>query len=65
MDDIKRVIAADDIVFEEAGVTIPKGSIFIIDEVFPQGIVLITESGERCMIDLETFEEGFEIYIGE
>lgn len=65
MENIKRVIASDDIVFEKEAVTIKKGQIFIIEEVRERGIVLVEENGERYLMDLTSFENGFEIYVGE
>lgn len=61
MQEIKKVKAADDIIFEKAGITIPKGTVFFIESVMQNGIILYTEEGERYMIDLDTFEDGFEI----
>lgn len=61
MDEVKKVRTCDDITFEEAGITFPKGMVFMIEAVEEQGIILYTELGERFMIDYETFENGFEI----
>ena len=61
MQETKKVKAADDIIFEKAGITIPKGTVFFIESVMKNGIILYTEEGERYMIDLDTFEDGFEI----
>ena len=61
MEEVKKVKAADDIIFEEAGITIKKGSVFMIESVNEKGIILYTEEGDRYMIDLQTFENGFEI----
>ena len=60
MDGTKKVVASDDIFFEKEGITIPKGKVFFIESVSEQGIILYTED-ERYMIDLNTFENGFEI----
>lgn len=60
-EEIKRVKASDDIIFEEAGITIPKGTVFMIESLNNMGIILYTEEGDRYMIDLVTFENGFEI----
>ena len=32
-----------------------------MESVLENGIILYTEDGERYMIDLDTFEDGFEI----
>ncbi len=58
----RRVRTVDDIVFETADppVTLPKGAEYFVEEVIPGGIVLYTAEGERFLIDLETFEAGFE-----
>lgn len=61
MEEVKKVKVSEDIIFEEAGITFPKGMIFMIESVEEQGIILYTEQGERFMIDFETFENGFEI----
>lgn len=61
MDEVKRVMVSEDIIFEEAGITFKKGMIFVVEEVNEQGIILDAESGERYMIDFDTFENGFEI----
>ena len=57
----KRVRTIDDIVFEEAGVTLPKGTVYVIGGVTERGIILEAPDGERWMIDPATFESGFEI----
>lgn len=61
MEEIKKVRTIDDIHFEEAGISFPKGMIFMIESVEAEGIILYTESGERFMLDFDTFENGFEI----
>ena len=60
--DEKRVRPVEEIVFERAAppVTLPKGSVYSVEAVREGGIILYTEEGERFMIDLATFEEGFE-----
>lgn len=63
MDMEKKVRTCDDIVFEEAGITFHKGMIFKVEEVCDRGIILNTMIGERYMIDFDTFENGFEIYM--
>lgn len=63
MSDIKKVAAMDDIVFEKAGITISKGIVFIVEEVQERGIILVAEDGERYMMDLNSFENGFEIVL--
>lgn len=61
MDEVKKVMVSEDIIFEEAGITFPKGMILIVESVEENGIILDTEDGKRYMIDFETFENGFEI----
>ena len=58
----KRVRTIEEIVFERARppVTLPKGSVYGVETVLENGIILYTDGGERFMIDLETFENGFE-----
>ena len=58
----KRVRAIDDIVFDsvQPPVVLRKGTEFFVEAVLPEGIILYTAEGERCMIDLRTFEAGFE-----
>ena len=58
----KRVRTVDDIVFEQAvpPVTLPRGREYLVEQVLDKGIILYTEDGERIMIDLNTFEDGFE-----
>ena len=60
--EVRRVRTIDDIVFESANppVTLEKGAVFCVEEVLPGGIVLYNDGGERIMIDLNTFENGFE-----
>ena len=56
----KRVQTIDDIIFESANVTLPKGTAYAVENVLEQGIILRDDDGERFMIDLQTFEAGFE-----
>jgi len=58
----KRVRTVEEIVFEgaEPTVTLAKGSVYNVEAVLDNGIILYTDAGERFMIDLATFEEGFE-----
>lgn len=56
----KRVVSIDEIVFEKANITIPKGTVYKIDEVVKGGVVL-SRDGEQWLIDFETFENGFAI----
>ena len=60
--ELKRVRTIDDIVFRQVDtdVTLPGNSIFFVEKVLATGIILCSETGERLMIDLETFENGFE-----
>ena len=58
----RRVRTVEQIVFENADppVTLEKGSVYGVEAVMEGGIILFTEDGERFMIDLQTFENGFE-----
>ena len=58
----KRVRTVDEIIFEQADppVVLAKGSLYAVEAVLENGVVLRTEQGERFMIDLNTFELGFE-----
>ena len=60
--EIKRVRTVEEIVFDGVNppVTLPKGSEYLVEAVLDNGIILYTEDGERFMIDLKTFESGFE-----
>lgn len=60
--DEKRVRTVEEIVFENADppVILPKGSVYGVEAVLENGIILHTDEGERFMIDLTTFENGFE-----
>lgn len=59
---VRRVRTVEEIVFEQADppVTLPKGRVFSVEAVLDSGIILFTEAGDRFMIDLPTFEAGFE-----
>lgn len=59
---VRRVRTVEDIVFEQSDppVTLAKGSVYSVEAVLDNGIILYTDSGERFMIDLKTFEAGFE-----
>ena len=58
----KRVRTVEEIVFEQTDppVTLPKGRVYSVEAVLDNGIILYTDSGDRFMIDLATFEAGFE-----
>ena len=58
----RRVRTVEEIVFEKADppVTLAKGSVYGVEAVLDNGIILYTDSGDRFMIDLATFEAGFE-----
>ena len=58
----KRVRTIEEIVFETADppVTLPKGTVYCVEAVLDNGIILYTEDGDRFGIDLKTFEDGFE-----
>jgi len=60
--EVKRVRTIEEIVFDRADppVTLEKGSIYSVEAVLDKGIILYTDDGERFMIDLNTFESGFE-----
>lgn len=55
----KKVRTIEEIVFEDYGVTLPKGAVYGVEAVKENGIILYDEAGERFMIDLTTFENGF------
>lgn len=58
----KRVRTVDDIVFAQADppVTLAKGSVYLVEEVVGDWIILREEDGPSFMIDQITFEAGFE-----
>ena len=58
----KRVRTIEEIVFDRADppVILEKGRVYGVEAVLENGIILYTEAGERFMIDLDTFERGFE-----
>ena len=58
----KRVRTIDEIIFESADppVTLPRGAEYAVEAVLDKGIILCADDGERFMIDLNTFENGFE-----
>lgn len=59
----KKVRTIDDIVFESVDppITLPKGTVYGVEAVVEGGIILVEADGERFMIDLKTFEAGFEV----
>ena len=59
---VKRVRTVEEIVFEHADppVTLAKGSVYCVEAVLEGGIILYNNEGDRFMIDLITFENGFE-----
>lgn len=59
---IRRVRTVEEIVFEHADppVTLAKGSVYCVEVVLEGGIILYNDEGDRFMIDLITFEKGFE-----
>ena len=61
--EVKKVMASDDIYFDnsEPKMMIPKGTVFVVEEVAKGGVILNTADGERYIIDFDTFEAGFEI----
>ena len=58
----RRVRTIEDIVFDRADppVTLPGGSVYSVEAVLQHGVILYTDAGDRFMIDLATFEIGFE-----
>ena len=58
---VRRVATIDDVVFENTDpvITLPKDSVYTVETVLKKGIVLLSEDGERIMIDLVTFENCF------
>ena len=58
----KRVRTVEEIIFETADppVNLPKGTVYCVEAVLDNGIILYTEDGDRFAIDLKTFEDGFE-----
>ena len=58
----RRVRTIDDIIFESAvpPVTLPKGTVYAVEAVTDQGVILCLNDDERFMIDFATFEAGFE-----
>lgn len=59
---MKKVKAFDNIVFEEKGITLAKGTVFEIEEIGAPGVILRDAEGSRWLIDLDTFEKGFDAY---
>lgn len=58
----KRVRTVEEIIFETADppVTLPKGTVYCVEAVLDNGVILYNEDGDRFIIDLMTFEDGFE-----
>lgn len=58
----RRVRTIDEIIFGqgEESTVLPKGLELAVETVLEKGIILCSDEGERMMIDLETFEKGFE-----
>lgn len=59
---MKRVRTTQEIIFEKADppVVLPAGAVYGVANVVENGIILVGEDGEPVMIDLYTFEAGFE-----
>ena len=59
---MRHVRTREEIIFDknDPPVVIPKGAVFGVANVVENGIVLIGEDAEPVMIDLYTFEAGFE-----
>lgn len=60
--DTKRVRTIEEIVFDSVNPpeVLPKGGEYCVEAVLENGIILYTDDGDRFMIDLDTFEAGFE-----
>ena len=58
----KRVRTIEEIVFDQADPPeiLPKGQEYSVEAVVDNGIILYADDGDRFMIDLVTFEAGFE-----
>lgn len=58
----KRVRTVEEIIFEtaEPPVTLPKGTVYNVEAVLDNGVILYTDEGDRFIIDFKTFEDGFE-----
>ena len=58
----KRVRTVGEIIFETADppVILHKGIVYSVETVLDNGVKLYTEDGDRFIIDLKTFEDGFE-----
>ena len=58
----KRVRTVEEIIFETADppVILHKGIVYCVETVLDNGVILYTEDGDRFIIDLKTFEDGFE-----
>ena len=58
----RRVRTIDEIIFDnlQPPVVLEKGAEFFVEAVVEGGIILYTAEGERFLIDLNTFEAGFE-----
>ncbi len=59
---MKRVRTTQEIIFEKADppVVLSAGAVYGVADVVENGIILVGEDGEPVMIDLYTFEAGFE-----
>ena len=59
---MKHVRTREEIIFDKLDppVVLPKGAVFGVTDVVENGIILVGEDGEPVMIDLYTFEAGFE-----
>ena len=58
----KRVKTIEEIIFEQTDPpeVLPKNSEYCVEAVLENGIILYSDDGDRFMIDLTTFEAGFE-----
>ncbi len=60
----KRVIAIYDLVLDKAApaVNIPKGTVCAVEDVIENWVILRLADGSSCMVDIPTFEVGFDAY---
>ena len=60
---MKKVRAVDDILFDaKPEFNIARGTVFAVGGVQENGVILEAADGDRFLLDLDTFEKGFEIY---
>lgn len=61
MENYKRVISREEMVINENNLILPKGTIFTIEDVSEEGIV-IGNNDVFYMVDMDFFETNFDIY---